>query len=106
MQGSPLSHFGGGLSPSRGRVKVGQCDVGLRVRLEAGHGVFTGGPGQWSVLPLPSLTYLGAAGVDPGGAQGYGSAVGFLQEHYVTWFVPHTSVWDLFILWDSFMHQL
>lgn len=76
------------------RGKVGQCGVGLRARLEAGHGVFTGRPWLWSVFPLSTLKYLGATEINPGGAQGYGLTVGFLQEYYVTWFVPHTFVFE------------
>lgn len=56
---------GGGSTAAERNGKVGQCDVRPRAGLEAGHGVSTTRPWQWSVLPLPSLKNLGATGVDP-----------------------------------------
>lgn len=92
MRGLPSVIVVGDSATAEGRGKVDQCYVGLRARLEAGHGVCRGRPWQRSVFPLPSLKYLGAAGADPGEAQGYGLAISFLQECSVTWFVPHVCV--------------
>lgn len=62
----------------------GQSELGL----EAGDGVFTGGL-WWSISPLPTRKYLGAAGISPGEISVTSRAwLGFLQERQVTWLVP------------------